>query len=134
MRNPDQKYDELISRMKAVTPELDNPREMTDNILSAIKEHPAKPRISRTLYLSAWISSAAAIALILLFLSVYQMPLPHSVTRIRTPRNTTYSQHMGSLTNAEKKDIISRAIEIKRNQKNRQRYLQNYVLMNKLNN
>ncbi len=138
MKNIEDKYDKLISCIKTITPEPDDPREITDNILSAIKELPIKPKVSRTLYLSAWISSAAAISLILLFLSVYKTPLPNYQSRVCTPVNITYSQQsIGGMTNINKEDIISIATEIKRKQKeakNRQHSLQNYVLINKLNN
>lgn len=127
MKNPDQRYDVLISRLKAATPEPDDPRKMTDNILSAIEALPVKPRVGRVLYIGVWISSIAAISLILLFLSVYKTPLSGSETITCAVSNAPYLQNIVSQTDTDKDDIISKVILQRMNQRKKQRSLQNYV-------
>lgn len=134
MKNPDQRYDVLISRIKAATPEPDDPRKMTDNILSAIEAPPVKPRVRMVLYIGVWISSIAAISLILLFLSVYKTPLSGSETITCTVINTPYLHNVVIQTDTDKNDIISKVLVQRMNQRKKQRSLQNYVLMNRINN
>ena len=83
----DQKYNELINRIKTEKPELDNPQMLTADILIAVEKIANNFRINRALRLISWASTTAAVLLIGLFL----IERPSSI--IYPAQKTSYSNY-----------------------------------------
>ena len=89
MKNSDQKYDDLINRIKTVRPTLSDPQGLSAEIMSVIGELPDRTKPNRALKIVALGSSVAAILLFGVFLSEYSIPQTTPYTKqINTSNNT----------------------------------------------
>ena len=92
MTNIDQKYDNLINRIKTTSPPLSDPQELSTEIMSIIGKLPNRPKTSIVLKSIALTSSIAATLLLGVFLSEHLIaPAAPYTEQINISNNTLYS-------------------------------------------
>lgn len=67
-------YWKLIERLQSSEPTLNNPEALTERIMKQIEQPAAKQNVRRRFLLSGWLSGAAAILLICVFMIEWKVP------------------------------------------------------------
>lgn len=117
MKTKDQKYNELIRRIKTLKPALDDPGVLTSNILSAVEKLSDKPKINMTfmvLRAVSWASSIAAVLLLGIFLEGQFTPIVPPTQKTNVSNYGSYSLTGGDIEEGGTLDKINGIVREKR--------------------
>lgn len=125
MKTKDQKYNELIRRIKTLKPALDDPGVLTSNILSAVEKLSDKPKINMTfmvLRAVSWVSSIAAVLLLGIFLEGQFTPIVPPTQKTNVSNYGSYSLTGGDIEEGGTLDKINGIVREKRKLKKERKF------------
>lgn len=129
MKDKDQKYNELIGRIRSERPTPDNPQELTSEILSSIERLSCDEKISSgrsmmemPLKIIFRVSSVAAVLLISLFILERSAPVVSPVQSVSVSGYSSYSSmDIENIEKDEVRDVVSVVVRERQNQRRERR-------------
>lgn len=139
MKSKDKTYNQLLERLKKISPVMDNPTEVTDEIMMQIKKLPPRRKSSKLIFITGWVSGIAAMLLFcLLVKDLFFFQTFHSakIENIKEPTFSIYDHELTSKSSelvedwkpgmkmTEKSQILFYIIQTKQQEKKRKREIE----------